>query len=305
MTPATITQALPGQPSRRKRQFRPEYAVLYVTLAVSAFAAMAPLLWMLSTAFKGQDDLFVYPPRWLPTEWHWRNFPEALGRGNFDRYFFNSLIYAVASTLFNLLFASMAGYAFARLRFPGREVLFYAILATIMIPGQVRLIPTFVIMKHMPLAGGNDLLGQGGTGWIDTYAGLILPDAVTPFGIFLMRQFLQSIPTDLEDAARVDGANSWMIYTRIILPLSGPALATLAILTFEASWNDFTWPLIITSSDAMRTIQVGLQTFQDQNSTEWALLMAATVVSVAPLIILFMVAQRYFVRSLAMTGLKG
>lgn len=281
------------------------HGLLYVLLALSAVTAMTPLLWMLSTALKGPEDLFTYPPTWLPPNWQWSNFPEALGRGNFGRYFLNSLFYALASTSLNLVFSSMAGYAFARLRFPGRDWIFFVVLGAIMIPTQVRLIPTFVILKHIPLAGGNDLLGQGGSGWINTYPGLIFPVAVTPFGIFLMRQFLRSIPTDLEDAARVDGASRWQIYTRIILPLSGPALATLAILSFEETWNDFIWPLIVTNTESMRTIQVGLQVFQDQNNTQWGLLMAATVVSVAPLILLFIVAQRYFVRSLALTGLKG
>lgn len=277
----------------------------YAFLILVALIALGPFLWMFSTALKSTQEAALFPPHWLPPHLEWSNFATAMGRGNFGRFFANSLVYALGRTVLNLLFCSLAGYAFARLKFPGRDKLFFVLLGLIMIPSQVQVIPLFVIIRHVPLAGGNDLLGNGGSGWINTFYGLILPGAVTPFGIFLMRQFFRTLPMELEDAARLDGASPFTIYARLILPLSGPALATLGILTFQNAWNDFIWPLIISNTDATRTIQLGLQVFQDQNNTEWGLLMAATVISVAPLIVLFIAAQRYFVRSFALSGLKG
>ncbi|HEX5414496.1 MAG TPA: carbohydrate ABC transporter permease, partial [Chloroflexota bacterium] len=187
----------------------------------------------------------------------------------------------------------------------GRQAIFIGILATMMVPSQMLLIPLFVMLKHVPLAGGNTLLGVGGNGWLDSFAGLIVPQAVTAFSIFLMRQFFLTLPVELGDAARIDGASEAQIFWRIMLPLTKPALATLGIISFQGSWNDFLWPLIVTSTEQTRTLQVGLQVFQDQNNADWALLMAATTISSVPIMIVFLAGQRYLVQGIALTGLKG
>jgi multiple sugar transport system permease protein len=204
-----------------------------------------------------------------------------------------------------VLLSALAGYAFARLRFPGNKLLFLLVLATLMVPYQVTIIPLFVIIRHMPLFGGNDILGQGGIGWINSYWGLVVPGAVGAFGIFMLRQFFQTLPVELEDAARIDGAGELRIFWQIMLPLAMPAIATLAIFSFQAGWNAFFWPLLITTTDDMRTIQLGLTVFVQQYSTQWDQLMAATVVATTPVILAFAVGQRLLVRGIAFTGLKG
>jgi multiple sugar transport system permease protein len=204
-----------------------------------------------------------------------------------------------------LFFNSLAAYVFAKRRFPGRDAIFLVFLATMMIPGQVTLIPNYLVLKHIPLFGGNDISGQGGHGWLDSYYGLILPGAVSAFGIFLLRQFMLSIPDELLDAARIDGASEFAIYWRIILPLSGPALAASAIFTFTAAWEDFFWPLIIISSEDKYTAPLGLALFVVKNRTAWDVLMAGSVIATLPMIIVFMVFQRKFIQGISMSGLKG
>jgi multiple sugar transport system permease protein len=199
----------------------------------------------------------------------------------------------------------MAGYAFARLKFPGRNVLFIIVLATMMIPFQMLLIPLFIILKSWPLAGGNNLIGSGGTGLIDTLVGLTLPNTISAFGIFLMRQFSKTLPSELADAARIDGASEYVIFWWIMLPLMKPAMTALAMFAFQGAWNDFTWPLIVTMTEKTRTLQLGLQTLQNQYYTEWGLLMAATTITILPLITMFIIGQRYFIQGIALTGTKG
>jgi multiple sugar transport system permease protein len=228
-----------------------------------------------------------------------------MGAGNFGRYALNSLLLAVANMAINVGLSALAGYAFARLRFPGQQVLFVLVLATLMVPYQVTIIPQFVIVRHVPLFGGNDLFGQGDSGWINSYWGLIVPSAVGAFGIFMLRQFFQTLPVELEDAARIDGAGEWRIFWQIMLPLATPALATLGIFSFQAGWNAFLWPLLITTTDDMRTIQLALTVFVQQYSTQWDQLMAATVVATLPVILVFAFGQRLLVRGIAFTGLKG
>jgi multiple sugar transport system permease protein len=202
----------------------------------------------------------------------------------------NSLIVTGTAVVSNLLFCSLAGYAFARLRFFGREVLFVALLATLMVPFQVIMIPTFLIVQHL--------------GLVDSLGGLIAPNLVTPFGIFLLRQFFRTLPIDLEEAARIDGCTRLGVLFRIVLPLSLPALATLGIVTFLWTWNDFLWPLIVITSTDHSTVQLGLASFQGAHDTKWNLLMAGNVMALAPMLIVFVVAQRWFVRSLASTGIR-
>lgn len=260
-------------------------------LVLLAATMLAPFLWMISTSLMGEYEVFQFPPRFIPSSLRWSNYPEAMGMQPFGRFFLNTAIVAGASVGGQLLFCSMAAYAFARLRFPGRDRLFGAYIATMMIPAIVTVIPAFLLVSRL--------------GLINTYPALFLPTISSVWGIFLLRQFFLTIPRDLEDAARVDGASELTIFWRIILPLSKPALATLAIFTFMASWKDFLWPLIVTNRTEMRTVEVGIAGFNSLYSTDWPHQMAAAVLVLLPVIIVFFIAQKYFVRGITLTGLKG
>ncbi len=279
--------------------------LLHAILLVSSLLMIIPFLWMVSTSLKPDYQMFDFPPTWIPRELNWANYEDAWQQANFSRYALNSAVYAGLSTVGQLVLCSMAGYAFARLAFPGRSILFVLVLATMMIPFQMLLIPLFIILRRWPLTGGNNIWGMGGTGLIDTIAGLTLPNLISAYGIFLMRQFTMTLPNELADAARIDGCSEAAIFRRIMLPLMKPVLTTLAIFAFQGAWNDFTWPLIITMSEKTRTLQLGLQSFQNQHFTEWGLLMAGTTISILPLLALFIVGQRYFVQGIALTGTKG
>ena len=255
---------------------------------------IAPFAWMLSTALKSPGEAFSFPPQWIPKSVTLENFQRVWTSVPFGRYVANSLVVAISVTLLDLLTASLAAYAFARLQFPGRDRLFLLYLATLMIPGQVTVIPNFVLMRYI--------------GWLDTYAGLIVPNAFTAFGTFLLRQSFLQMPRELEEAAKIDGCGYFGIYRRIILPLAGPALATLAILRFEASYNAFFWPLIVISSDSMWTIPLALRLFTGQAglyATDWWLVMAGATIAVAPMLVIFVTMQKYFVRGIVLTGMGG
>ncbi len=280
-------------------------AAVYVVLAAIAIVMAGPFAWMLMSSFKPNQELFAYPPVWIPTKITFEHFVNAFRYTNFARYFLNSAVVSVTATLLNLFFCSLAGYSFARLDFPGKSLIFFAVLATMMIPVYVTLIPLFILVRRFPLAGGNNLSGQNGTGLINTYWGLILPYIVSVFGVFLTRQFFTSIPTEINDAARVDGASEFTIYSKIYLPLSRPVLATLAIFSFTGVWDDFLWPLVITNSEHMRTVQLGLQIFRSQFLVDWGPLMAATLVVTLPVLLIFIFNQRHFVKGVVTTGLKG
>ena len=263
----------------------------YLALLIGSVAMIAPFLWMISTSVKTIPEIFAYPIVWIPEHIRWENYREVLELLPFGRYLFNTAFVSLSVTVLELLTCSLAAYAFARLRFPGRDKLFLLYLATLMIPGQVTLIPNFLLMRWFD--------------WVDTYWALIIPQAFSAFGTFLLRQFFLSIPRELEEAARADGASYFRVYWQIILPLSGPALATLAVFSFMAQWNAFLWPLIVTHGDTMRTLTVGLRFFQDELVTQYHYLMAGTVMSIIPILILFLALQRYFVRGIALTGMGG
>jgi multiple sugar transport system permease protein len=209
----------------------------------------------------------------------------------FGRYYLNSAIVATSSTLLQLTISSMAAFAFARLRFRGREAIFIVYLATLMIPFLVTMIPNFLIIRQL--------------GWYNTYFALIIPSVFSVFSTFLLRQYYRGIPLDFDEAARMDGATSFRIWRQIILPLSGPVLAALAIFTFQASWNDFLWPLVVTASEEMRTIPIGLASFQGQYSTAWNLLMAGSVIALLPVLIIYVIGQNWFVRGITLSGMGG
>ncbi len=279
--------------------------VAYLLLSVTAISMLAPFVWMVLTSLKPSAEIFRMPPVIFTTNYTVAHYVRALTRGNFNIYFQNSLIVSGATTVLNVLISAMAGYAFARLQWRLREVVFMIVLSVMMLPGLIALIPTFLIVKATPFAGGNNWLGQGGTGWLDSYPGLIFPFLGGGFYVFLLRQFFLTLPKELEDAARIDGCSEFAIFWRIILPLSKAVLAVVAIFTFQSSWNDFLWALVIVQSDRMRTVQLGLTLFRSQNRIDWGVLMAGTTIATFPTVLLFLLAQQYFVRGIALTGIKG
>jgi len=263
----------------------------HLVLIPVAFVMVLPLIWMVLTSLQTLNETRHFPPTLVPSSPQWRNYTAVLKEAPFGRWFANTVIVTVVSVLGNLLFCSLAGYAFARIKFFGREVVFILVLATLMIPFQVVIIPTFLIVRKL--------------GLIDTLGALILPNLAGAFGIFMLRQFFRTLPIELEEAARIDGASRIGVLFKIVLPLSGPALATLAVITFMWTWNDFLWPLITIYNPNHMTLQLGLATFQGAHQSTTNLLMAANVMSVLPVLLLFFLAQRYFVRGIATTGLKG
>jgi multiple sugar transport system permease protein len=254
---------------------------------------------------KPADQLFTVPPTWLPHPLQWDTYAKAMSAGNFGRYAMNSLLLGVANLVTNVLLSALAGYAFARLRFPGRNLLFILVLATLMVPYQVTIIPLFVIVRHIPLFGGNDLFGQGGIGWINSYWGLIVPGAVGAFGIFMLRQFFQTLPAELEDAARIDGCTRAGALARVVLPLARPGVAATSVLIAISAWNEFLFALMLTTAQGVRTWPVGLQLMVGEFQLPWGLLTAGGIISIAPILIFFALVQRALVRGLTLGAVKG
>src|SRR5262245_3470649 len=249
----------------------------------------APLIWMVITSVSTLEETRHFPPQ-LPHGIHLHSYVQAWTESPFGRWLLNSAFVSIACVVSNLVLCTLAGYAFARLRFRGSQLAFLLILATLMVPFQVVMIPTLLIVKHLQL--------------VDSLPALIAPNLVTPFGIYLLRQFFVSLPVELEEAALIDGAGRLRILGSILLPLMGPPLTTVAILTFLNTWNDFLWPLVVNSSPNVMTVQLGLSTFQSAHFTNWPELMAGTVMSQIPILVLFIVGQRFFVSSIASTGIK-
>ena len=263
---------------------------LHLALFIGLVLTIAPFIWMLSTSFKSGGGIFAYPPQWIPKEptleWYKQLFRDV----DFLLHFKNSLIVAVTTTLMNLFLCSLAGFAFAKLKFVGRDKIFTLLMATLMVPGQITMIPVFLFLKQL--------------GLLNSYWGLILPSSVGIFGIFLVRQFMMTLPDDLIEAARIDGCSEFRIYWNVILPLCKPVLATLGIFTFMGSWNDFLWPLIVMIGEERYTLPVALANLSGQYATKFGLLMAGAVVVVIPIILIFVLAQKYVIRGIATTGLK-
>ncbi len=277
----------------------------YLVLSVVAVSMLVPFLWMFLTSLKPQADMFQIPPAIFTLRYTGENFVRAWTRGQFDRFLLNSMVVSGSVTVLNLFVTSLAGYAFARLQWRSRDVFFMLVLSVMMLPGLIALIPTFLIVRGIPLAGGNNWLGQHGTGWLDSFEGLIFPLAGSGFYVFLLRQFFLTLPKELEDAARIDGSREFGVFWRIMLPLCKPVLAVVALFSFQNAWNDFLWPLVIIQSDRMRTVQLGLALFRTQTNINWGALMAGTTIATLPSVILFLSFQQYFVRGLALTGIKG
>ena len=287
--PATLVQRERNQVSRHLRRFW----WTYLALIVVGILLMAPLVWLLSSSLKDQGKIFTIPPEWLPNPIRWSNYSKVFDQIPFARFYLNSAIVTFFATTGNVVCASLVAFGFARLRFPGRDGLFLVLLSTVMIPYHVTLIPTYVLFRELH--------------WLDTFLPLIVPAWVggSAFNIFLLRQFYLRLSLDLDDAARVDGAGPWRIFWDIVLPQSKPALGVVAIFSFLASWNDFFGPFIYLNSTNKFTLPLGLQLFQSTNSTEWNLLMAASVMTAIPCVVLYFVAQRYFIQGVVFTGLKG
>jgi multiple sugar transport system permease protein len=286
------TPTAPRRPVRRRGPRRLRSRLVLYVLALFAFIFFAgPLLWMLSSALKSQPEVLARPPVLVPEEFHWSNFVEVFETVPFGRYMLNSAFVATTVTVVSLLFHSMAAYSLARLDYPGRNVIFVAILSTLMIPFTVILIPLFIVVDYI--------------GWVDTYWGLIVPMIPHAFGIFLLRQFYLGMPRELEEAAIVDGASLVKVYTKIVLPLSRPIMAALGIFFFLANWNRFLWPLVVTHNRDLFVVQLGMQQFSGERGTQFQLIMAASTIAILPVLILFFVLQRRLIEGIKLTGLKG
>jgi ABC-type glycerol-3-phosphate transport system permease component len=290
--PETRRGAIDIAETRRRFNLKPDRIAAWIALLAGSILMLFPIFWLVTTSLKTKKQIFRFPPVWIPDPIRWQNYSDALRAQPFDRYAMNTLIITVASIFGVLLSSSLVAYAFARLRFPGRDVLFFLILSELMLPQTVTLIPRYIEFREF--------------GWIDTWWPLIVPNYFgNAFFIFLLRQFFRTIPRELSDAAKVDGASEFRIFWQIILPLSRPALTVVAIFTFLYNWNDYLEPLIYISSEDKYTVSLGLANFRDQLSTEWGLLMAGSTMSIVPVVILFFLLQRYFIRGVVLTGLKG
>jgi multiple sugar transport system permease protein len=265
---------------------------------------LLPFAWSVSTSFKPDNAIFATPVQWIPTSFTFDHYRYAFSEVPFQRYYLNSFVIAIAGVATNLFFGSLAGFAFSMLRFPARQVVFRTLLASMMIPGVVTLIPTYVILRSFPLFGGNNILGQGGLGLLNNFLALILPGAAGVFAVFMMRQFFLTLPSELGEAARIDGASEFRTFWQIYLPLCKPALATLGIFTFQAGWNAFLFPLLVLNDPDLSTVQMGLASFSYNYDTDYGPLMAASVVATLPTILLYCYAQRYFTQGIAFTGNK-
>lgn len=262
----------------------------FVALTMIACITLLPYFWMVSSSLKTMENMFAVPIQWLPDPVNWMSYVNAWQAQDFTRYFLNSGIVAVAITLGNLLLCSLAGYSLTKFRYRGRGLTFLLILSTMMLPLEVTMVPLFLIVKQLD--------------WLNSYPGLIVPFVVDGFGVFLMRQYMLSIPSDLIDSARIDGASEMRIFWMIVLPLCKPALVALAVFTFREAWDMYIWPLVIITKDSLRTLPLGISLFMSSYGTSWDQLMAIAVLGTLPMIVLFFFLQRAFIQGIAVTGLK-
>ncbi len=278
-------------PARRRRRirFRPGQILSYLALTVLGIVMAFPFVWMLLTAFKSIREIFSL--NFLPQTWTLANFQEVLFRTDFPRWFGNSLIVATVTTISVLFFCALVGYTLARMRFRGKGIIFILILSTMMIPTEMLVIPWFVMSAEY--------------GWTNSYWGIMFPGLITGFGVFLLRQFFQTLPMDLFDAGRLDGLSEWGLFWRVGLPLVGPGLSALGIFTFIGNWNAFLWPLVVISDRSMRTIPVGTALFSGEAATAYNLIMAASAMAIIPVLIVFIIFQKQIVEGVVLTGVKG
>lgn len=266
--------------------------LLYAVVIVGLLLFCVPVYYMVTTSFKAEAEVVAIPIHWLPHEFKPENYPEAFATAPFALYFYNSLVVALAVVVSTLFFSGLAGYGFAKFHFPGKNLAFLLVLSTMMIPFQILLIPLYVLVH--------------GFGWTNNFAGLIIPGALSAFGVFLMRQFCLTLPDELLDAARIDGAGEIGIFLRIVLPLLKPPLASLAIITFLGSWNNFLWPLIVVNKGNLFTLPVGMTVFtQPMRSPYWTYIMAVSTVATLPVVLVFLALQKYFIQGVVLSGMKG
>lgn len=273
------------------KKTRTGHYISFVLLLGAAALALLPLYWMVVTALQQPTLTVTFPPEWFPSNPTFLNFSRFLERPHVFRWTTNSLLISLAVTGVQVFTCAMAGYAFAKKQFPGGNFIFYLYIASMMIPGQVTLVPLFLIMSRL--------------NFLDSYWGLILPGIAGPFGVFLMKQFLATLPTELIEAAIIDGCGEWQTFVRVILPLAKPGLAVLGIFTFMGQWNEFLWPLIVTNSSSMRTLPVGLALLQEELPMQYGLLMAGATFAAIPMIVIFLMFQRYFLKGITVGALKG
>jgi multiple sugar transport system permease protein len=299
----TIKTTLPRLPRTRARRRLSRIGTL-VVLSATALVVLVPFLWMLSLAFTPEKQAFGSVSL-IPANPTWDNFVRAFVDANLGRALLNSAIVSLVAIIANCLFAVAAGYAFAMLRFPGSRALFYTLISTAAVPVSVTLIPLFLMARAIPFAGGNDAFGSGGSGVLDTLAGVVLPYLVLPLNIFLARQFFASAPLELAEAARVDGAGEFRIFARIYWPLARPLVAVIAVFSFTSVWDDFLWPLVVTTSPGTQTVQLALARFLASGNVQYGALMAGAVLATVPVLVVFFFNQRSFISGLADGSVKG
>lgn len=264
---------------------------IYIMLAIGAIFILLPFLWMVSTSLKAPNEVMIVPPKWIPDHPLWENYKEALSSAPFKRYLLNSVIVTTCITIGELITTILGAYAFSKLNFRGRDILFSILLGTMMVPGEVLIIPNFVTLSRL--------------GWIDKYQALIIPWCTSVFGMFLIRQYFLGISDELHKAAKIDGCTDFRYLFSIMVPLAKPAIITIALLKVINSWNAFLWPLIVTNSENMRTLPVALSSFNSEFGTDYHLLMAAAVMIMVPMIIIYIIMQKYIIDGVSKGGLKG
>ncbi len=285
--------ATPVSPSdiHHRKRFGWGYLAIYVSVIIFGILILMPFAYMISTSLKTRGEVFTTPVQWIPSTLKWNNFSDALNEYPIARYFLNSMFVSTSVTLLNLVTCSLAGYGFAKFTYPGRNIVFGIVLATMMIPLSSMIIPLFLVVKSF--------------GWIDTYYGLIIPAGTSAFGIFLMRQHMMSIPDDLLDAARLDGTSEPRIFLTMVLPMSKTALSSLAIFIFMWNWDSVLWPLLVATGDRYRTLPLGVALFESSYGTNYPQLMAVALLAMLPVLIVFLVLQRNFVEAMTMSSVKG
>ena len=274
-------------------------------IVVTAVIAALPIVILVCTAFKSDAEIAAGFTGLLPENFMFSNLMAAMSMGDWPRYFLNSTIITVAVTVISLIINSLAGYAFARLKFLGNNLLFYCAMVGMMLPMQIMMLPVFLQIKEFPLMGGNNWLGAGGVGLINSYIGVILPIVANPFGVFMCRQYYLSFPRELDEASRIDGCGALATYIRLYLPMSKPLFATLGLLKVVDTWNQYTWPLLVINRTEMQTVQLALNAFKGETFIQWNYLMSATIMIVLPVLVLFIFLQKYFVQGIATTVMKG
>ncbi|WP_215110904.1 MULTISPECIES: carbohydrate ABC transporter permease [unclassified Microbacterium] len=293
-------------PPARKKTTRQRVATVawYIGVVLISIITVAPLVWTISTSLKPATEILSGALNLIPANPTLENYLQVFDEVPFGQYFVNSLVLGIGGALTNIFFGALGGYALAKLKFRGRAAVFAVFLSSLMIPGIITMIPSFLILRSIPFAGGNDALGQGGLGLINTYWAVIIPGAAGAFAVFFMKQFFETLPDELGEAARIDGASEFRIFAIIYFPLAKAGLAVLGIISFQAGWNNFLWPLIVLNSQDMMTVQVGLASFVNNYETAYGPLMAGTVIASLPVLLVFLFAQRYIIEGVAHVGSK-